>query len=641
MLAGIRKFASSYAAKALFVILIASFGVWGVGDYVSGGLGINEVARVGDATITTSEFSRAFDREYQRARQLFGANFTRDQARQFGIADQALQGLIVGAMLQEEARRLGLAAPDQAVAQQIRSQPGFQGLDGRFDTERYEQALAINGFTRDQYETSVRDDLTREQLVSAVNSGVAAPKALTDAIWSYMAERRQIELLRIDADKLEAPAPATDQDIQAYFDENQARFRRPQYRALSYVWLTPDEVIDEIAVNEEDIVALFEERSGELSTPERRTVEQILVEDAEQAARVVERLRAGEAFEAVAEDAAGIAADLLTLGSFSQSELPDELAEPAFALNLDAFSEPIESSLGWHILRITEIEPGVVPTFDDARDELRRELAMEQAFDALSDLANRLDDALGGGADLEGAAGEIGAEVRKIARMDSAGQDETGSPIDGLPSAPEFLSEAFAAEPGETGFLTEVGDGYFVLRVDDVIEATVPPLADVRASVEAALSEQRRSGQSEAKAAELAETLRGGATLEEAAPDDPAVAAETPDPIDRRGEREGGAPSGVPGALLPLVFDAAVGEVVIAQAPNGHVVARVKQVLPAEGEAQSLERTQLAESILAGLRSDLVVQFTESLRHRFSASVNQQALDRMFTPADHQAPYGQ
>jgi len=111
----------------------------------------------------------------------------------------------------------------------------------------------------------------------------------------------------------------------------------------------------------------------------------------------------------------------VNLGEMTRDQIMPELAKDAFALAQGAVSKPIKTSLGWHLIRVAKIIPGSKQSTEEVRETLRRTIAKELAIDALFKLANKLEDALGGGATLEEAATGLALAVRTIPAIDAKG----------------------------------------------------------------------------------------------------------------------------------------------------------------------------------------------------------------------------
>ena len=83
---------------AVAVLLIISFAIWGIGDMITPGGNTNQVAEVDGTHITQREFQDQFQREMNRIRARIG-NIDAQQARNLGLADSTLDGLIARRLL--------------------------------------------------------------------------------------------------------------------------------------------------------------------------------------------------------------------------------------------------------------------------------------------------------------------------------------------------------------------------------------------------------------------------------------------------------------------------------------------------------------------------------------------------------------
>src|SRR3546814_7377099 len=79
MLQQMRSGAASWIAKGLMVLLVLSFGAWGVADYIRNFNTGGDVAKVGDQSITQAEFSESWRREVASMQRRFGPNFNRSE----------------------------------------------------------------------------------------------------------------------------------------------------------------------------------------------------------------------------------------------------------------------------------------------------------------------------------------------------------------------------------------------------------------------------------------------------------------------------------------------------------------------------------------------------------------------------------
>ena len=425
MLTALRRLASTWVAKALFVLLVVSFGIWGIGDTVRNLGRDTALARVNGQPIEMEEAQAALRREMQRLSRTVGSRFENDPRVRRAMAEQAVDGLVLDRVLRDETARLGVAVPDAVVREFVFSLPGFRGpAGGGFSRAAFESFLRENGLTERDFLSLARADIARQQVSTAVRAGAAAPSVLARRLLQWRDQQRAATVVSLPLAAAPEPAAPSEAALRRFHENNPRLFSSPEYRDAAVAVLTAEILGREVEVSDAEIAAAFEQRRGSFETPERRTVEQVLLADEAAARRVFEELSAEPEmpFADVAARAEAAGGQATQLGAVDRAGLPvPELAEAAFSLAPGSVSAPVRSPFGWHVLRVTGVEPGRSRPLEAVRDELRAALAQERAADLAFERANKVEDALAGGATLEEAAKRFGLGFAAI-RTDAVGQ---------------------------------------------------------------------------------------------------------------------------------------------------------------------------------------------------------------------------
>jgi len=624
MLDKLRKQAAKIFMSFLFGMLILSFAIWGVGDIFRSTSRTTVVATVGDSEVSAKLFSQYLTRDINRLQNQFGGRLDAEQIRALGIPERLLRDLISGTLLDEQANNLGMVVASEQIKQRIASQSIFQNEAGNFDRARFDQALQFSNLSEQAYVFGVERDIKREQLGEAASGAVSVSHRFVEEFYRYRDEHRVADTLTVPAGDGADLAEPDDAALEAVLTSHPERFQKPEYRSLVLIDLRAADLLDEIHVSDEELEREFEVRRDEFAKPERRSFEQVLFDTQAEAASFKAALDGGQDFAAAAE-AAGVSP--VTLTELSQADLaaqmPD-LADAAFALDASAVAGPIESPFGWHVLRLTEVLPPYEPTLEDEREALTADLAKRHAVESLVSVANQLDDELGGGAELEDAAGRLGLTVRQIQDLDAQGvtvADEHPN----LPDSEDFLPEVFAANVGETSLLHETPDGdYFVFRVDEVVPPALPPLDDVRADVLALWRQEEARQHALIEAEALADRVRLGADMAEIASEDGLELGRTPS-LDRFGK--GREKATVAPDLTAKLFTLGPDEVAVAEVPEGWVVLKLAEVEPGDPQANAQAVDILADGLTQALRNDMLTAFTQELERDLGVSINQAAFD--------------
>ena len=136
---------------------------------------------------------------------------------------------------------------------------------------------------------------------------------------------------------------------------------------------------------EDEIAAFYSTHTAELAVPETVALRQIVVGTLNEARDVKRRLaRDPKAFETIARsqskgEEAGAGG---YMGSFERGQLPVEIEAAAFALPEGATSQPVETGLGYHVLRVESRQPARAPTLEEARERIRGRLARDKRAEA-------------------------------------------------------------------------------------------------------------------------------------------------------------------------------------------------------------------------------------------------------------------
>ena len=625
MLQAIRSKAGSIFVKGLFVVLIVTFGIWGIGDIFRNRPTDTTVATVGAQSIDAGALQAAVQPALERLSSQLGSAVDLRQAKQMGVIDDELGQLIDQSLIDQEAARLQLDVSDDVIRDGIITDPMFKGSNGAFNRSAFDALLAANHMTEGQYIERMKRDIPRSDLMRAVTAGVRPPQTMIDRLYRYRNEKRIADVVALpDAVAGDVGQP-TDAELTKFYDAHQDLFRAPEYRAFTMASLTPSDLARKIEIPEDKLKKEYDQRQDEFVLPERRDVQQILAPSEDKAKAAEAALAAGKDWKEVATTIAGQDPTTIDLGLTSRAELPKALAEVAFSLPLDKPSPPVKSPLGWHILRIVKIEPPKTQTFGEAKARLQAAVAHDEAVDRLYTVANNVDDALAGGADIDAAAAKFGLKKNVVAAVDEHGRDRGGKPVE-LPVAPsEVLKLAFATEQDRVSRVTQTSDGaIFVLSVSKIVPPAVRPLTEVRDKAIAAWQAEKRRDMVTKEAEALAAAAKSGEQLSALAAAKGLKLTTTP-PLLRQPQ---GA-EGVPAALVAKLFAVKPGAVVTAADGTGSYVARLSAIQEPPITAKTAT-AELSREIGAGLQADIGEEFTRALRAHFPVEIRSETLDRLF-----------
>lgn len=627
MLRFFRAFLNTWAARAFFVVLVAAFGLWGIGDVIRNVGHDTSLATIGSRKIEVPEFQDAFRRDLAQVTRMMGGKSEPTPAIRRSVAEQSLDRMVIQAAIADEIDRLGIVVPDDKLRQAVFEMPIFRGQGGQFDRATFETVLRNNNMTEGRFLEMMRSDLAQRQLMETVQAGVTPSQTLVEQAYAFQRETRIGEIVDLPLTAAPAPPEPTPDDLQRQYENNTSSYSAPAFRRIKLVVLSPQTLARGIDVSDDEIKAYYEQHKTDYVTEEQRAADVITAPDEASATKLAEAWKAGAdwaAMQKAASDAGatGVSVDLSTRQQFPSPELADAVFKAA----PNTVSGPSKSAFGFQVVRVTKVAAGTSKTLDQVKDELRQKVATDRAVDQVYTRANKLDDALSAGTSLDDLPGDLGLSA-VAGTLDAQGMTPEGEPAP-LPGSPALrqaiITAAFATGKGETPRMIEGPDqSYYAMQVEEIIEPKVKPFDDVKTQVREDWLEAQRKREQEKQAAKLMSAAQAGGSLDDAATIAGVQLQKTP-AVPRTGAVEH-----VPSQVQDALFRLKQGETTMVETPEGFVVVRLAQIVEPDPAKDPAGFAQIREAMTRALDQDIEVVFASALRDRAQPRVNRALLDNL------------
>ena len=234
-------------------------------------------------------------------------------------------------------------------------------------------ALAACGNSGDDVVvSSTYGDITKDQFYEEIKT--LAGKALLEQV--------------VVEQVLENNYEVTDKEVEEQFNSVKEQYGDSFEAVLAQNGLTEDAFKDnvrfqllqekatkDVEVTDKEIEAYYNQAKYELNA------RHILVADAETAQAVAEKLKAGGDFAALAKEYStdGSASSGGELGWFTVGSMVPEFNDAAYALELNAISEPVQTEYGFHIIQVTDKrEVKDYGTLEEKKAEIKEAIAAQK-----------------------------------------------------------------------------------------------------------------------------------------------------------------------------------------------------------------------------------------------------------------------
>lgn len=621
MLDSMRRGANTLPAKIFLGLLTLSFIGWGVGSRL-GASHSDTLATVGDTKITLGEFQRAYQRQSQAVSRQIGQALTPDMARSIGLPQQILGSLMGDATVADVAAANGLGVSDERLAQAIADDPQLRAPGAQsFNRDYFTQLLGQNGLNEAMFIAQRRKEELSRQLSLGLVGGLTVPKTMVGAIYRYQNEARDIRYLTLARAQVEPISKPADDVLAKWYDEHKAEFRAPEFRAIEVLALTPEAVADPSAVTDAEVSREYERTKDQYGAPEQRRIQQLFYATPEEAAAAVAKLKGGTSFDQLITDAGSKPEDV-DLGLLSRDKVLDPaVATVAFGLSLNAPSEPVKSSFGTVLLRVTEIQPAHTKTLAEVAPEIRKAIAAKAAERSVLEIHDEVEDALAGGASLQEVANRFKLKL-VTAEVDPDGNGTDDQPVTGLPDQAELLKAAFAAEEGSENEPLSVNRGFIWYNVSKVTPGRERALDEVKDKAIVAWTDAEAQVRLTAKADEMVKALTSGTPIDDLAKA-ASVEVETASGVTRQTGDAGLGAEGVNAA-----FAGPKGHVAAIPGPDGtRVVLSVTEVVNPPMPEGAGDAVDIADKIATAVGQGLYGQYLSAAQEEFGTTVNQSLLN--------------
>jgi len=282
-------------------------------------------------------------------------------------------------------------------------------------------------------------------------------------------------------------------------------------------------------------------------------------------------------------------------------------------------SELVRTPFGFHIVRVEGHRPEQVRSFQEVRGQIEQQIAAERAQQQAQRQAEELRRAVLRRRELEDVAEEFGLDVQ---RSELFAQEEGLEEI----SSTELARQAFALGRGRVAEPIQVGRGWVIFRVDEIVDAHVPPFDEVKEEVRADVIEDRARERADEVAAELGERLEAGASFDELVAELGAAVRST-----ELIPRSGAVPElGREPGLVLAAFDRSQGEAGgPVEVASGHALFRVTAHVQPDWSAFAEQRDSLRQELLNQRRNALFESMMRQLRERYRVVQYPEVLERL------------
>ena len=533
MLQAIRDKATGWIAWVIVILLSVPFALFGIQQYFEGGGG-DAVALVDGEELPLRQYSREYQNALgQLARQRDGqVSEQQEQALKEQVLNQLIERHLMARIIDEAGYGISAGQLEQAV----KRDPQFQE-DGRYSKQRLEQALRYWGLSEAGFAAEMNQRMRLSQLESGVQANAPVTDRQLDDFLTLDGQTRDFDRISLKTEAFREKARLETGAVEAYFEANRDEFEAPEQVRVEYLDLDADALAEGHEPDAVEIAAWYEQHKDQFRSREQRRAAHILItvstdadEDTRKQARermsdLEKQLREGAEFADLAKAHSmdsGTAAEGGDLGFVAEGDLDESVMEAVGRLQPGEISEPVRSTYGWHLVKVTEINGGEVAPLAEVREQVQEKMRLEagegrfyELGEILANNTYEFSNSLQPAADAMELPIEISAWFHAQGLVDPEASPEDIADMEAVRAA-AFSEEVLKDRVNSQ--VIRVGDRRaLVVRVLDRKPPRVRSLEEVRDEIETRLVEEQASALLRAKADEIRQAIESGTEPEAAA----------------------------------------------------------------------------------------------------------------------------
>jgi peptidyl-prolyl cis-trans isomerase D len=383
MMNNLRAAANHVTLKIILDLIILSFILTGIGNYLIDGFG-DYAAKVNGQIIERTQLEQAFQSERQLRQQQLGDQFSvlaGNEGYMQRMRQQVLFQLIDNILLAQYAKKLGLRVSDEQIKNAIRKTPYFQ-TDGQFDNAKYLDLLSIMGYSANDFAQFMRQRLINQQVTKAFGeSGFLMPAESQDMA-ALLLQQRNVRLATIVLSSLQAKQNVSDDELKAYYEQNQNRFIAPEQIKVRYISIDALSMQEKVKVSDADLSAYYDQHKSSYSQPERKNYSVIQLKTETEANAVLSELKKGGDFATMAKNKSIDIISRRTGGELGwlEPETTTKELKQARLTEKGQLSSVVKSSIGYLILRLNDIEPEKIKPLSDVHETIAEQVRRDKAL---------------------------------------------------------------------------------------------------------------------------------------------------------------------------------------------------------------------------------------------------------------------
>lgn len=597
------------------------------GSFSGGNVGGNDVAKIGDKTITIRQFDLTLRRVLTRY------NMSTEKAYEVGLAEDVLAGEIRAFFMLKEAENLGIEINQAQLAKRIGQVIAPRRRDDQTLQQALDEVLQSQRMNEKDFVNGIKREVSGDIISEAIQTGFA-PTAdlLAKDLYTFQTQTRDIDIIEFNDNEITSIPEAKTEELERLY--NALKFSQyiiPEYRSVNVAIFDPESINVNISITDEEIKMVYEDNLQSFAIGEQLVLTQTMLDDKKKAEDIFALVEKGTDLKTATTEVMGKSARYIENIPFETAMMLPALFEAVKDREIGKVVSPVKTTLGYHIIKLMKVLPPSTRPLKNVQEQIKRDLLDEKQSDHLYGISTNFEELLNDEVSFEDIAKEIDITISSIGLIDAMGTNKTEkSGIESFPAPDKeaLIEMIFALEDDIPPILEELPSGQFAsVSLNSIEYKTYQPFEDVRQELaDKFIADQQKVENKRRIDKYLAELDIRGSTFESIAQDNKkdiqtikgiTIQGDIPEPLVMNNR--------------PLIFKTALGGYQALRLDEKYALMRVSGYSFPEIDENSKEAIKIIkERIDTEVKEEALLSYLHMLSSKYDATINTKLLERVY-----------
>ncbi len=378
-----------------------------------------------------------------------------------GLINQHVSSLIFA----NEAKKLDIAVSNNLIIDLASQIPLFQNDKKEFDPEKFKLQMNNLYGSEEIFLYDAKVNMLKDQLLDATYSNIKQPEYIAYLDYLAITQKRNISYLEIDPSTIKISKNPTDAELITIKDKNKSLFTVPEKRDVTVITIDTKDLKNQIKVTKEEIKKYYNENINNYMDDEKREVSQLIFSSEKEADEAFKKMSALSKAEIKKQY------KMSSIGKIYYKDFPKELSTTIFSTQNNKVSNPVKSSIGWHIFLIENIVPNQPKELKTVENEISLEVLELKKQEKIEEYKNSFINLLNQNKSLE--------EIAKTLNAKSTSYNSINSNFNKL--EPTLLKEIFSSNVNNSPILqNDLSGNLIAYKVTNITNERLQDIKEIK-----------------------------------------------------------------------------------------------------------------------------------------------------------------